>query len=230
MRPRHPNASVEAGRGATRRARSLSAGIARRIGASLDPMHRRPLLDMLERYEARHAEEKPCIERVRNLVDNHADCFQRDCLPGHVTASAWIVSSDFERCLLTHHRKLDRWLQLGGHADGDPDVVAVAVREAEEESGLRGFEILSVDSEGRPQPLDVDVHMIPARRREPAHEHHDIRFLLRAPAGQPLVRSEESIDLDWFSWSRFRRMADEPSLLRMADKADALLLGLGGRR
>jgi 8-oxo-dGTP pyrophosphatase MutT (NUDIX family) len=180
---------------------------------------------MLERYEEDHRDEKPCIERVRTLVESHVDCFDRHCLPGHVTASAWIVSDDLERCLLTHHRKLDRWLQLGGHADGDPDVVAVALREAEEESGLRGFEVLSRDAVGRPRPLDVDVHLIPARRNEPAHEHHDIRFLLRAPAGQKLVQSEESIDLGWFSRDAFRRIADEPSLLRMADKAEALLAG-----
>lgn len=186
-------------------------------------MHRRPLLDMLELYGQRRPEEKPCGQRIRALLAAHADCFDRRCLPGHITASAWIVSADLDRCLLTHHRKLGRWLQLGGHADGDADVVAVALREAEEESGMTGFEILSRDDEGRPHPIDVDVHVIPARKNEPAHEHHDIRFLLRAPPGQDLVRSDESIDLAWFSRGEFRRMADEQSLLRMADKADALL-------
>lgn len=189
-------------------------------------MHRRPLLEMLERYALHRPDEKSCVERVQMLVESRPDCFDRRCLPGHVTASAWIVSHDLDRCLLTHHRKLDRWLQLGGHADGDPDVVAVALREAEEESGLRGFEVLSRDQTGRPAPLDVDVHPIPARGSEPEHEHHDIRFLLRAPAGQDLVQSEESIDLGWFSWARLRHLADEASLLRMADKAEALLASI----
>jgi len=180
---------------------------------------------MLERYALHRPDEKSRVERVQMLVESHPDCFDRRCLPGHVTASAWIVSHDLERCLLTHHRKLDRWLQLGGHADGDPDVVAVALRDAEEESGLSGFEVLSRDQTGRPEPLDVDVHVIPARANEPEHEHHDIRFLLRAPAGQELVQSEESIDLGWFSWADLRRIADEQSLLRMAHKAEVWLSG-----
>lgn len=193
-------------------------------------MHRRPLLDMLDRYDAQRPEEKACSGRIRGLVEAHENCFDRRCLPGHVTASAWIVSPDLDHCLFTHHRKLDRWLQLGGHADGDPDVVAVALREAEEESGMTGFEVLSIDEHGHPQPLDVDVHEIPARKDEPSHEHHDIRFLLRAPRGQDLVRSHESIDLAWFSWEGFRDMADEPSLLRMADKASELLAEYGAAR
>ena len=120
-------------------------------------MHRRPLLDMLAAYEVAHPDEKPCAERIRALVEGHTDCFERTCLPGHVTASAWIVSADHDRALLTHHRKLERWLQLGGHSDGDPDVVAVALREAEEESGMTGFEVLSRDADGRPVPVDLDV-------------------------------------------------------------------------
>jgi 8-oxo-dGTP pyrophosphatase MutT (NUDIX family) len=143
-----------------------------------------------------------------------------------VTASAWIVSADEQRCLLTHHRKLDRWLQLGGHADGDPDPLAVALREAQEESGMQHFDVLSRDETGRPIPLDVDVHVIPARAGEPEHEHHDIRFLLRAHPGQRLVTSHESIDLKWFTPEGFAEVADEESLIRMARKAPAWL---GGR-
>ena len=186
-------------------------------------MHRRPLLDMLAAYEVAHPDEKPCAERIRALVEGHTDCFERTCLPGHVTASAWIVSADHDRALLTHHRKLERWLQLGGHSDGDPDVVAVALREAEEESGMTGFEVLSRDADGRPVPLDLDVHLIPARKEEPAHEHHDVRFLLRAPAGQALVCSDESLDLAWFGPDELEDVATEESLARMWRKANALL-------
>ncbi len=186
-------------------------------------MHRRPLLRMLDRYLARAPEERACVARIRSLVEGHADCFERTCLPGHVTASAWIVSADERSCLLTHHRKLERWLQLGGHADGDPDALSVALREAREESGMQHFDVLSRDEQGEPVPLDVDVHVIPARGSEPAHEHHDIRFLLRAHPGQPLVTSAESIDLQWFELARFAEMADEESLLRMARKAPVWL-------
>lgn len=186
-------------------------------------MHRQPLLSMLDRYAERHPDEVACAERIRALVEAHADCFERTCLPGHVTASAWIVSADGAHCLLTHHRKLGRWLQLGGHADGDPDPVAVALREAREESGMAQFDVLSVDEAGRPLPLDLDVHLIPARKDEPEHEHHDVRFLLRARPGQTIAISDESIDLRWFAPEDVAGLDTDESVLRLVRKASALL-------
>ena len=182
-------------------------------------MHRRPLLELLADYEARHPAESACAQRIRALVEGHADCFWRTCLPGHITASTWILSPDRERFLLTHHRKLGRWLQLGGHADGDPDVRAVALREASEESGISDFEFVS---EGA---LDVDVHTIPARKSEPEHEHHDIRFLLVAKSDR-VVCSDESLDLRWFACASPGEVLDEDSTLRLARKSAALLEGL----
>jgi 8-oxo-dGTP pyrophosphatase MutT (NUDIX family) len=188
-------------------------------------MHRAPLLALLDRYEARHPGEGTAVARIRELVRNHADCFDRHCLPGHLTASAWIVSDDRRRFLLTHHRKLDRWLQLGGHADGDPDLGAVALREAREESGMHGFEWLGDSGEGpHPFPIDVDVHAIPARPGEPAHEHHDIRFLLAARPGQALAVSAESKALQWFEWRHLEDELREESLVRLGRKALRLLV------
>ena len=105
-------------------------------------MSRKPLLALLRRYETAHPDEGECVGQVRSLVEAHADCFERTCLPGHVTASAWILSPDRKQVLLTRHRKLGRWLQLGGHADGDPDVLGVALREAREESGMAEFGVI----------------------------------------------------------------------------------------
>ena len=174
-------------------------------------------------YEAAHPEERSCVVRVRELVENHSDCFERTCIPGHITASAWIVSADRRRYLLTHHRKLDRWLQLGGHADGDADGLAVALREAREESGMTSFEVVEV------QPglalFDVDVHLIPAFGGDPAHEHHDLRFLLLATGDQEIEISEESYDVAWFELDEFEQNLGEESLLRMARKSRSLLLG-----
>jgi 8-oxo-dGTP pyrophosphatase MutT (NUDIX family) len=185
---------------------------------------RQPLLTLLDLYLAENPEESQCVARVRALVLESPDCFLRSCLPGHVTASAWIVSSDRERFLLTHHRKLGRWLQLGGHADGDSDVFAVALREAREESGMAGFEWICGPLAGSPPgPIDIDVHAIPARGDEPAHEHHDVRFLLAAHPGQHLVISDESNALEWFSWDRLERDFAEGSLLRLGRKARALV-------
>jgi len=186
-------------------------------------VHRRPLLELLERYARVHPAELVVVDRMRELVESRERCFERDCLPGHITASAWIVSHDHGRFLLTHHRKLDRWLQLGGHADGDPDVLAVALREAREESGMTLLEPLPTG--GALVPFDLDVHEIPAWGDDPAHEHHDVRFLLRAAPGQSLVPSGESTALRWFE-SRgpgVEGLLGEESLLRLHRKARALL-------
>ena len=180
-------------------------------------MHRRPLLNLLGRYLERHEEERACVTKILDLVAAHPNCFERSCLPGHITASAWVVSSDHHQFLLTHHRKLGRWLQLGGHADGDSDVLAVALREAREESGMERLAAIS------PDPacpiLDVDVHRIPAFGNEPVHDHHDVRFLLVAAAEQPLQISDESHDLRWFEHAAFERVVSEPSLRRLGRKA-----------
>jgi len=184
-------------------------------------MHRQPLLEQLARYLVRHPEERSEVGRVQRLVTVHRDCFERSCLPGHVTGSNWIVSDDGARCLLTHHRKLGRWLQLGGHADGDPDVARVALREAREESGMRDFDPV-VPADGC-AILDVDVHAIPALGTEPAHEHHDIRFLWRARSGQSLEISEESTDLAWFTWDALDEIGADDSILRLARKAQRVL-------
>ena len=183
-------------------------------------MHRQPLLDQLALYRARHPEEEQVVDSIVDLVSAHRDCFQRSCLPGHVTGSSWIVDAALERGLLTHHRKLARWLQLGGHADGDPDVPAVALREAREESGMQDFDVI-VPEDGC-SILDVDVHVIPAFGNEPAHEHHDIRFLFRAAPGQGLTISSESNDLAWFAWADLGDVGADESVLRLGRKARAV--------
>lgn len=119
-----------------------------------------------------------------------ADPFRRERLAGHFTGGAWLVDRAGRRVLLTHHRKLGRWLQLGGHADGDRDMAAVALKEAEEESGLTG---LSVDAE----LFDLDRHWIPERRDVPGHWHYDLRYIVRAGDDEAFVVSEESLDLAW---------------------------------
>ena len=186
-------------------------------------MHRLPLLDMLRRYSTRYPDETAVVAQVRQLIENAADCFERTCRPGHVTGSAWILTQDHTRCLLLHHRKLDCWLQPGGHADGQAEIEQVALREAQEESGLTQLEL-----DGNPEdlvPLDIDVHVIPARLdaagniAEDRHEHHDIRFLVVASADQELVLSEESNDLRWFSCQEVFEVTDEESVLRMMRKA-----------
>lgn len=182
-------------------------------------MHRQQLLDLLADYAARFPEEAAVAARIRALVEEHADCFERTCLPGHVTGSAWIASPERDRWLLVHHRKLDRWLQPGGHADGQSDVASVALREAEEETGLKELRLAAE------APLDLDVHVIPARYDaagqllEPAHEHHDVRFLVIAAAAATPQVSDESHAVRWFTDAELLAATDEESVLRLWRKA-----------
>ncbi|MGY1459043.1 MULTISPECIES: NUDIX hydrolase [unclassified Luteimonas] len=146
------------------------------------------------------------------LLHDAINPFVRDRLDGHFTASSWLVSADGRRALLTHHRKLDRWLQPGGHADGDIDLARVALREASEESGLGGLHV-----EGG--IFDLDRHWIPERKDVPGHWHHDVRYVVRAGADEAFVVGEESHDLAWLAVEAIA--ADEamdPSLRRMARK------------
>jgi 8-oxo-dGTP pyrophosphatase MutT (NUDIX family) len=190
-------------------------------------MSRRPLLEMLARYRAAFPLEAPVVDRICALVQSHADCFERTCRPGHITAAAWILSADRRRALLTHHRKLNRWLQLGGHADGQWQVEEAALREAREESGLAALAIVPIN--GTLMPFDVDVHEIPARYDdagkliEDAHEHHDVRFLFVVHGDEQLHVSDESHEIAWLTPDQVVEKTDEESVLRMLRKALELL-------
>ena len=173
---------------------------------------------MLKQYAERFPNEANVADRIERLVTSRADCFERTCRPGHITGSAWVLSHDRRRCLLVHHAKLNRWLQPGGHADGQVNVVEVARREAQEETGLIDLKITA-------EPLDLDVHVIPPRvdrngnQTEDAHEHHDIRFLFIAAPNQKLVPNDESHEVRWFSHEELLEATDEESVLRMLRKA-----------
>ena len=150
--------------------------------------------------------------RLRAFVEAHSDCFKRSLQAGHVTGSAWIVDRALGATLLVHHAKLDKWLQPGGHADGEPDVRAVALREAREETGL--VDLVSAGD----GIFDVDVHAIPARGDEPAHEHYDVRFAFFADRHTVPRASEESHAVAWIALDDLERYAIDDSVRRMAAK------------
>jgi 8-oxo-dGTP pyrophosphatase MutT (NUDIX family) len=171
-------------------------------------------LALLRRHEARAEPggEAAMLADYFAFIAAHPDCLWRTCLEGHLTASAWIVDPSRTRTLLTHHRKLDRWLQLGGHVDGDADLAAGALREAREESGLARVRLVS------PEAFDVDRHRIPARGAEPEHWHYDVRFLLEADPAEPLAISSESKDLAWVALDDVARLNPDESIARMVRK------------
>ena len=163
---------------------------------------------LLRAFDAPDTEQEATRARMLAFATEHPDALVRTCLAGHLTASALILDAAGERALMTHHRKLGCWLQLGGHCDGDGNLFGVALREAIEESGI---EDLVVD----PQPIDLDIHTIPARRSEPEHLHLDTRFLIYAPPGAELRVSEESLALAWVSPDEVRELDTDESVLRL---------------
>jgi 8-oxo-dGTP pyrophosphatase MutT (NUDIX family) len=171
-----------------------------------------PLEDLLSAYRERYPDESPVVNLFTAFLREHPDAFDRSCRIGHFTGSAWIVDAAGERVLLTHHKKLDRWLQPGGHADGETDLPAVALREAEEETGLRDLRLAD------PAIFDLDRHTIPARKSEPEHFHYDVRFHFRCEGDGRYTVSDESHDLAWVPRSELRQWGVGESILVLARK------------
>ncbi len=170
------------------------------------------LIDALRRYCDQWQGQAMEAAQFEIFLHTHADAFERSNPMGHFTGSAWLASADGQRVLLMHHRKLDRWLQPGGHADGDADLAHVALREAQEETGL-------VDLRVEGDIFDIDRHRIPARMNEPEHWHYDVRYVARAVADERFAVNQESRALAWRSVADVA--ADEnldDSLRRMARK------------
>lgn len=175
-------------------------------------MNRLLLRNQLEKYRTPYEEEAGFIQDFITLTDDPL-AFGRERLAGHFTASSWIVNPDRTHTLLTLHKKLGRWLQLGGHADGEENLVKVALKEAGEESGLTNIRLVESSI------FDLDKHIIPERPHVPEHFHYDVRFLMEAELSEQLVMSNESISLAWFAFDSVVDMIGyNPSILRMLEK------------
>ncbi|HRF54817.1 MAG TPA: NUDIX hydrolase [Aquimonas sp.] len=173
------------------------------------PALRERLHSDLQTFAATHPEMALVASEFQRLLADPA-AFLRERLAGHFTGSAWLVSADGARVLLMHHRKLDRWLQPGGHADGDADLAAVALREAEEETGLRDLHVES-------GIFDIDAHRIPARGDVPEHTHYDVRYVIRTYSSEVPQGNEESLALAWVDIAALRDdPVIDPSIRRMA--------------
>ncbi len=175
-------------------------------------MHRQDLLEQLAKHKPADACETDSLSRLNRFVQDQPRCFERSLSMGHITGSAWLLNAPRTHALLTLHRKLKMWLQLGGHADGNPNVLEVALQEAREESGINDITPIS------DAIFDVDVHRIPARRNEPEHLHYDVRFLLQAPTTDKFKVSHESLKLQWFSPDELTTLDVDESVRRMCRK------------
>lgn len=157
-------------------------------------MHRKNLIEKLQSYRTDDEIEESDRIKIIKFIQKYGDCFERSQPLGHITGSCWLENYDGTKFLLTKHKKLKIWLQLGGHADGDNDIIRVSMKEACEESGLENIELVLTDI------FDLGVHLIPQYKNVPPHYHYDIRFLLRASnSNENIIISDESTDLGWFS-------------------------------
>ena len=179
-----------------------------------------PFTRDLLRYRTYWPEDRPAVlQRYLTFVESTPDCCLRSHAEGHCTGSAFIVSPDFAGTLLLYHPFLKRWLQPGGHADGDTDLQRVARREASEETGLapNAFKAVPLGGEER-VPFDLDIHPIPERGQEKAHFHYDLRFLFTTDPTAILTPESEQMLLEWVPLDQVAERTDERSVLRMVEK------------
>lgn len=175
-------------------------------------MKRLNLTELLKKYNPSAPEEVEFKKEILSFVGKHEDCFERFLQIGHITASCWLLNKDGSKALLLHHAKLNRWFQLGGHCDGDSDVLAVAIKEAQEESGIENIVPVSSDI------FDIDIHLIPENSREKAHYHYDIRFLLKVVGDEQVIQNRESKELRWIEKDSKALPTDTHSVVRMFNK------------
>lgn len=168
---------------------------------------------LLKEYHPKNTEEKVYKDQMLDFMKYHPEtCFDRSLEIGHFTASCWLVNQDNSKALLMHHAKLKDWLQLGGHADGDSDLLAVAIKEGQEESGI--VNIVPVDG----KIFDLSIHLIPANPKEKAHYHYDVRFLLQVVSDEDFIKNHESLDLRWIGKNKNEIPTDNRSVIRMFEK------------
>jgi 8-oxo-dGTP pyrophosphatase MutT (NUDIX family) len=187
-----------------------SNGVENKFGAELAE-----LIRLIQKYRSRYPDESVRVDRLLEFIQKNPDhCADRSLSIGHLTGSAWVLNKVRTHTLLTEHRKLKKWLQLGGHADGELDLLEVAKREALEESGLK--EISPIFRE----IFDIDIHKIPARPQanEPEHFHFDCRFVFECHGSEDFVVSHESLTLQWIPLVSLEDFSKEESVLRMKRK------------
>lgn len=185
-------------------------------------MNHQDTLELLDQYQSKDPAQIEFKQKFSSFISGNPSCYESSHPPiqgkekasevGHITGSAWVLSPDRKSVLLTHHKKLNKWLQLGGHSDGESNVILTSLREAIEESGIEKITPLSSDI------FDLDIHIFPKKKEIGAHLHYDIRFCLVAESTDFTI-SEESHSLKWIPIADINEESYEESIVRMAQKS-----------
>lgn len=182
-------------------------------------MHRQELLSLLNQYQTSHVEEAAMATKTRKFIMQHENCFDRNLMLGHVSGSSWVVNPARTHVLLLLHRKLNLWLQPGGHADGDSDILRVILKETSEETGIP-LEQIHLINDGI---FDVDVHTVYESMHDTRHTHYDIRFLVEIDDSIPIPGNDESHQIGWVPLEDVSRFNNALSLHRLVRKTYRLL-------
>ena len=167
----------------------------------------------LEDYLVLYPNEKLTTQTMIDFLKNNRNCFERKNRKGHFTGSAWVLDESHSWIIMTHHRQLNLWLQPGGHADGNADLLEVAINETKEETGLIKLKVISE------KIFDLDIHKIPHYNNIPPHFHYDIRFLLETKRNSNQIKiSRESHDVAWVHKDKVLHKNNENSIKRMLHK------------
>lgn len=181
-------------------------------------MEKQKLIELIEAYRPLYEKEEKYKEDILAFLNENDVYFGKGNTAGHITASSWVLDTTGNKTLLTHHRKLGRWLQLGGHVDEGEIIQEAALREAREESGLENLKLLHKNI------FDLDVHLIPATEKNPSHYHYDLRFLILATDPDEVIQiSDESNDLKWAAMDEVQELTEERSVIRMVEKTQLIM-------
>ncbi len=168
------------------------------------------LVAALQNHQPFDAHEADMLGKMMQFLVENPLAYHRENMAGHITASAWIADNSFDKILMLHHAKLNKWLQPGGHADGKENLIDVVKSEVLEETGLT--------LQHEPTLFDIDIHIIPERGQVPEHLHYDVRFLVLVPKDSAILRNEESNALAWFPVAEVSGLNAESSIVRMVDR------------
>lgn len=184
-------------------------------------MNKQPILDLLQNYQTTFKEETEFQKQMIDFLTQNDDFALRSNLIGQLTGSAWIVNKEHTKVLLIHHKKLNKWLQIGGHIeDTDQNIEETVLREIEEESGISNVKLLSSSSN---LIYDIDIHTIPQKNDIAEHLHFDIRMLVEADENEALIpQNEEILAIKWYALNEIEDLTQNNSIKRMIDKMDTL--------